>query len=247
MEFLRTAKVMQMKTTPRGITRPSKVLLEKDGIRMNAAFRTVNEQKDVARLTSGRVEMLFRDSYIFECAAYALTQLLGLDNVPPVVERRIRGTSGSLQIWVEQAMTETDRLKKKIPPPDVMHWNRQVQIMRIFDHLVFNTDRNQGNILIDRDWKLWMIDHTRAFRRYGELENPGNILQCERKLLQRLQALDPEETHGRLDRYLYKAEINALLKRRDRIIEVIRQRIAERGEERVLFDLDERGSGDRSR
>jgi len=237
MEFLRTAEVKRMKTTSQGITRPSKVLLEKDGIRMNAAFRTVSEQKDVARLASGRVEMFFRDSYVFECAAYALAQLLGLDNVPPVVERRIRGTRGSLQIWVEQAMTETDRLKKRIPPQDVVRWNRQVQIMRVFDHLVSNSDRNQGNILIDQNWKLWMIDHTRAFRRNEHLENPQNILQCDRKLFKRLQALDPEETRRRLKPFLLEVEIKALLKRRDRIIEVIRQRIAEKGEDRILFDL----------
>ncbi len=238
MEFLRTAEVKRMKTTSQGITHPSKVLLEKDGIRMNAAFRTVNEQRDVAKLSGGRVEMFFRDNYIFECAAYALAHLLGLNNVPPVVERRISGTRGSLQIWVEQAMTETDRLKKKIPPQDVVRWNRQIQMMRIFDHLVFNTDRNQGNILIDPNWKLWMIDHTRAFRRHEDLENPENILQCERKLFERLQALDPAEARQRLSKYLYGVEIEALLKRRDRIVQVVRQRIAEKGEERVLFDLD---------
>lgn len=238
MEFLRTAKVMKMKTTSRGITRPSKVLLEKDGIRMNAAFRTVSEQRDLAKLSGGRVEMFFRDDYIFECAAYVLARLLGLDNVPPVVVRRIFGQRGSLQIWVEQAMTETDRLKKKIPPKDAVRWNRQVQIMRIFDHLVFNTDRNQGNILIDQNWKLWMIDHTRAFRRYEDLEGPQNILQCERKLFERLQALDPADVRRQLDPYLYGVEINALLKRRDKIVEIVRQRIAEKGEERALFDLD---------
>ena len=238
MQFLRTAEVKRMKTTPQGITRPSKALLEKDGIRMNAMFRTVNEEKDMARMAGGRVELAFRDSYLFECAAYALAQLLGLDNVPPVVERRIKGQSGSLQIWVEQAMTETDRLKKKIPPPEPLRWNRQVQVMHIFDQLVFNTDRNQGNILIDQNWKLWMIDHTRAFRRRDDLENQAMIWQCERKLFERLQALDPVEARRRLSPFLRGVEIDTLLKRRDRIVNLLRQRIAERGEDKVLFDLD---------
>jgi hypothetical protein len=236
MEFLRTAKVKDKRNTSRGITRPYKVLLEKDGLRVHAAFRTVNEQKDMVRLRGGRVEMFFRDSYIFECAAYALAGLLGLDNVPPVVERRIGGQSGSLQIWVEQSMTEMDRLKQKIAPQEALRWNRQIQTMRVFDHLIFNTDRNQGNIVIDQDWKLWMIDHTRAFRRSEELENPENIRQCDRKLFERLQTLDPAETHRRLDKYLYGVEIDALLKRRARIVEVIRQRVAEQGESQVLYD-----------
>ena len=36
--------------------------------------------------------------------------------------------------------------------------------MRVFDELIANTDRNQGNMLIDKQWKLWLIDHTRGFR-----------------------------------------------------------------------------------
>jgi hypothetical protein len=33
--------------------------------------------------------------------------------------------------------------------------------MRAFDQLIYNTDRNLGNLLIDGDWRIWMIDHTR--------------------------------------------------------------------------------------
>ena len=36
--------------------------------------------------------------------------------------------------------------------------------MRIWDELIQNRDRNQGNILWTHDWTLWLIDHTRAFR-----------------------------------------------------------------------------------
>ena len=36
--------------------------------------------------------------------------------------------------------------------------------LRIFDELIQNRDRNTGNLLWTTDWKMWMIDHTRAFR-----------------------------------------------------------------------------------
>ena len=36
LEFLRTAEVVSIKTIPTGVTKPQKVLLEKDGVRMNA-------------------------------------------------------------------------------------------------------------------------------------------------------------------------------------------------------------------
>ena len=74
--------------------------------------------------------------------------------------------------------------------------------------------------------------------RHEDLENPQNILQCDRKFFERLQALDPAEARRQLDPFLYGVEIEALLKRRNRIVEVVRQRIAEKGEERALFDQD---------
>ena len=56
-------------------------------------------------------------------------------------------------------MDEGERLKRKAEDPDKDHWSRQYVIMQVFDQLIANTDRNQTNILYDRDWKLWMIDH----------------------------------------------------------------------------------------
>jgi hypothetical protein len=35
--------------------------------------------------------------------------------------------------------------------------------MALFDQLIFNDDRNQGNMLIGKDWKVWLIDHTQDF------------------------------------------------------------------------------------
>jgi len=43
--------------------------------------------------------------------------------------------------------------------------------MRVFSQLVYDTDRNLGNVLISEDWHLWMIDFTRAFRNNPWLEN----------------------------------------------------------------------------
>ena len=35
--------------------------------------------------------------------------------------------------------------------------------MKLFDQLIANIDRNQGNLLYDADWHLFLIDHSRAF------------------------------------------------------------------------------------
>ncbi len=234
-EFLRTAKIVKMRDIPTGITQPRKARLEKDGIAVNAVFRDINMEKDVARLATGGMEMFFRDSYIFENAAYELAMMLGLDTVPPVVRRTYNGTDGSLQIWVENAMRETDRQQRKIPPPDAIRWNRQVQVMRIFDQLIYNTDRNMGNILIDPDWRLWMIDHTRAFRRHESLREPIGVALCERGLYDKMKSLNSAEAKQRLRPYLREFEIEGILKRRDKVIQYIDKLARERGEEQVFF------------
>ena len=53
-----------------------------------------------------------------------------------------------------------------------MKTTKQIQIMRVFDELIQNRDRNQGNILWTNDWTMWLIDHTRAFRLGKELLKP---------------------------------------------------------------------------
>ncbi len=235
LEFLRTADVKSEKHLSTGVNFPTKLLLEKDGIRADAIFRDVNEEKSAPTFGGGRNDLYFRDSYIFEPPAYELSRLLGLDNVPPATLRRLHTQNGSVQMWVENAMTELTRIKDKIKPPDELRWNKQLQVMNVFDALIYNTDRNRGNILITPDWKLWMIDHTRAFRRNPSLQNAAALNQCERGMYQRLKALDEALVRERLKPYLSSFEMDALLTRRKLILERLDTLIAERGEERVLY------------
>jgi len=238
LEFLKTAKVIKTQNVPVGITAPQKLLLEKDGVRANAHFTYIDEEKAMAVLRDGRREMGFRDSYRFQGAAYALARLLGLDNVPPVVQRSIGGRSGALSLWIEHTMTEKDRLKKAVEPARPQEWVLQMKTMHVFDQLIYNTDRNQGNILIDDNWKLWMIDHTRAFRRNEDLLKPEELTLCGRRLWQRLQEVPDAEIEARLKPHLTGMEIRALLKRRTKIVSLFRQAIQQRGEAAILFKED---------
>lgn len=238
MEFLRTAKVVSMKDIGEGITNPQKVMLEKDGVRANAVFRAVNEDKTYATMSGGSSELFFRDSYIFEPAAYHLGKLLGMTNIPPVVERGLRGNDGSVQIWLEGVMTYTKSRKNKIDPPDRTRWSQQIHMMRFFDALVFNTDRNMGNMLIDHGWNLWLIDHTRAFRRQVTLRNPDMLIQTDRKLYGKLKDLDEGQVRQTLKPYLRGYEIDALLERRKKLLAHFDKLIREKGENKVLFNWD---------
>jgi hypothetical protein len=233
--FLREADVKSEKHTEAGVNHPIKVLLEKDGIRADAIFRDVNEERMTPTFGAGRDDMYFRDSYIYEPAAYQLSLLLGLDNVPPATLRKLDNKSGSVQIWVENAMTEQGMLKQKLHPPDGQRWNKQLQMINVFDALVFNTDRNSGNLLITPDWKLWMIDHTRAFRRNPYLQKPDSIHQCELGMYQRLKALDEAVVRERLKEYLTVFEIEGLLTRRKLLLERLDKLIAQNGIDKVLY------------
>ena len=168
-DFLRTAEVISAQTIDQGVNRPRKVLLERDGVRAHAVFRTVAVEARSQQGPEGKFYRMFRDSYQFECAAYELAGVLGLDHVPPAVPRSMFGQSGSLQAWVENAITEAKRLEEGTKPPDVLRWSRAQTQEHVFDALINNIDRNEGNELIDADWNVWWIDHTRAFQtEYGD-------------------------------------------------------------------------------
>ncbi|MFQ5926163.1 MAG: metallophosphoesterase [Terriglobia bacterium] len=239
LEFLRTARAVRMREL-RGITRPHQVLLEKDGLRMHAIFHDIDVEKArfQGRLTG--MQLGFRDTYKFQIAGYEMARLLGLDNVAPAIKRKLRGKSGSLAAWVENIMFDRRQMRERnIDPPDVQRWNNQMYIMHIFDALIENTDRTLENVLIDSNWKVWMIDHTRAFRRSSKVKNLKVISHCERNLWEKLRALDQATVKQRLKKLLRSSEIKALFKRRDKLVEYIQKLINERGEASVLYTLKE--------
>ena len=153
------------------------------------------------------------------------------------MKRRVKGEKGTLQLWIENAMTEKKRQAQRVAPQDEGSWYSQHQIMRVFDNLIYNEDRNQGNLLIDGGWKIWLIDHTRAFRRDKSLLNEALIRQCEKDLFENMQRLNESLIKKRLGRYLSPAEMKGLLIRRDLLVAYIDGLVAERGAERVFFDL----------
>jgi hypothetical protein len=234
-EFLRTAEIVKVEGIKEGTTKPRRVLLERDGVRMKACFRDVHVYKKIERLQSGAVRYDFRDDAVYEIAAYEFGKLLGLKNIPPTVLREVKGKKGTLQAWVEGCMMEKDRQKKDLQPPRTWNWVMQGQIMQLFDLLISNEDRNMGNVLIDSEWKIWMIDHTRSFRTYTQLTNEEAVRFCEKNVWSRLRSLDGAVVEQQLAPYLTSGQIESLLKRKELLVEYIQNIIDERGENKVLF------------
>jgi hypothetical protein len=237
-EFLASARIVASRVTDKGVTRPRRVTLTDGSLTHDAVFSTVDDREAIMRFKTGRVELDFVDSYKHTIAAYRVAQLVGVDDMMPVtVERKWKGETGSLSWWIDDVKwDESERRKANVSPPDAEAWNRQWYRMRVFAQLVADTDRNLSNILIGADWKLWMIDFTRAFRRTRDLEKTSGLTRCDRRLLARMRALTKEQLREATRPFIGGSEIDALLARRDRIVEFFEKRAAERGEARVFYD-----------
>jgi len=233
MEFLRTADIVGRESLPVGVTDPIKMRLRKNGIEVHAIFRYVDTVYDSVRMEDGRVRVNFKDSCHFEPAAYQISKMLGMDSVPPTVARRIGTDNGTLQIWVYDAIMESDRDEES---SDRIAWNQQVQLMYMFDALIGNDDRTAQNLLIDKNFKLWLIDHTRAFYRRAEAASLSKVIYVERGFWEALQGLDTATLNEAVGDYLSNSEIEQLLDRRDRVVAHVSALIATRGEAAVLYD-----------
>ncbi len=237
LEFLKTAEPVHSEIIRAGVTRPDKLLLKKDGVEINAVFRHESKvyNSPITDAGTSNKPRYFRDSYQGEIAAYEMNRLLGLNNMPPTICRTINDRQGTLQLWAEGTMTEKNWAKDKILPPDVLSANRQKWDMHVFDNLINNIDRNQGNILIDPNWRLILIDHTRTFARDSSLPKPKEVKRCSRGLWHNLRHLDEMTVRSRLSPYLSGMEIDAVFSRRDRLVRLIQDLIDRNGEENVLF------------
>jgi hypothetical protein len=219
------AQVVKTSGAKKGVTQTLRATLSDGTITHDASIQRIDEEKARYETANG-VELNFRDTYKFNIAAYRLGRMIGLgDMIPPSVERKYSGGSGAFTWWVEDvSMDEVTRQSKKIEAPDKEAFNRQYVIMQVFDNLIYNTDRNQTNILYDKNWKLWMIDHTRAFRTRTDLLSPKALKQCDRVLLENMKALTYEKLKPELSPYLRDMEIKAILARRDKIVAFFEQK-----------------------
>ncbi len=234
--FLLTAKVVGSKQSSKGITHPWRLTLSDGTLTHDASFQKVDEHKATATMANGRTEMNFVDSYKYNIAAYAVAELLGLDDMLPVyVARSWRGDPGSLSWWLPVKMDEDDRVKQKIQPPDPDAWDKQMYKIRVFDQLVYDDDPNLTNVVISADWKIWRIDFTRAFRLSKDLRDPKDLIRCDRQLFVKLKALDANEVAEKTKHNLTKDEVRAVMTRRDKIVALFQKLIAEKGENEVLY------------
>jgi hypothetical protein len=217
-QFLANGRIEQVKGAGKGVTGTQRATLFDGALRHDASVQTIDESKQRYE-TARRLEFNFRDYWGYNVAAYRLGVMLEMDMIPPSVLRLFRSEKAAFTWWVDDVMMdERERQKKNVAPPDKVPWTAQLHILRVFDELIANTDRNQGNMLIDKRWKLWLIDHSRAFRTSTDLQKPRSIRRCERTLLAKMKTLTLEGLQAQLDDYLTPHEIQSILARRDKLV-----------------------------
>ena len=235
--FLLNAKVIKSMHTAKGVTEPWWLTLSDGTITHDGNFQPIDEMKPQMQFADGHVEYNFKDSYHYNIAGYELAKLVGLDNmVPLTVARTWNGMKGSLSWRVsDYMMDEGDRMQKNLDSPDPDGWNKQMYKIRVFDELVYDTDPNLTNVLITKDWKIWRVDFSRAFRSWKKLRNPGNLVMCDKNLFEKLKALNEADLKTALNKQVSSNELKGLLARRDLIVEAFNKLIADKGESAVLY------------
>jgi hypothetical protein len=217
-EFLLKAQVLKTKGIAKGVTGSLRATLSDGTMTHDAHIQMIDESKREFQTGKG-TEFNFRDSWTFNVAGYKLDRLIGMNMVPVSVSRRYQSKPAAFTWWIDDvAMDEGDRLKNKIAPPDSTSWNKQMQLVRLFDQLIYNMDRNMGNLIITKDWHVWAIDHTRAFRTHETLKVPENVTRCDRQVFEKLKQLDKDSLKREMDSMLDEWQIRSLLARRDLIV-----------------------------
>jgi hypothetical protein len=235
-QFLLTAKIVGDQPAKKGVTDTRRLTLSDGTITHDASFQPIDEHTPLKKFADGHTEVRFADSYKYNIAAYILAELVGFDDMMPVyVERKYKGNSGSLSWWLSVKMDDATRFTKKIEAPDPDAWNNQMYKVRVFDELVYDNDANLTNVLISPDWKIWRIDFSRGFRTFHTLKDPKDLVRCDRHMFERLKALNADEFTAKAKTYLTNEEIQAVMTRRDLIVQLFQKKIAEKGETEVLY------------
>jgi hypothetical protein len=225
-EFLKTAEITnKTEKLPVGVTAPKKIELAPGGLVEAITWKAIRP---------GMYKGYF-ESYKNEIAAYEFDKMLGLDMVPPYVERRIDGDLGAAVMWLDDVKSFKDLGGPPTPPPAMaFRWTLQIIRAKMFDNIIANTDPNLGNWLKDDQWNLMLIDHSRCFTTTRSLSHEMD--HVDRRLWAKLQALDEPTLTKALGAWLGKNEVRAMLQRRDRMKEAIAKLVARSSEAAVFVE-----------
>ena len=235
--LLKNAEVIRAQEIGEGVTRPYRLFLMCESGEMSGCW------KNPKGMSQGYLE-----GWQYEIAAYEMDKLLGLNMIPPTVEREFEGKRGSFQCWITGGMSDLDRSDDgiEIPKAKIPNWNKRKYLQRAFDSLIGNEDRTQQNIRYTDDWRMVLIDHSRGFRSsakytdhlmYGTagIKEQKLIRMLPRAFVEKVKALDYEQIYQAVGPYLTEKEIDSILKRKHLLLEEIQKMMDSVGESKFLY------------
>jgi len=194
--------------------------LDLDGLKFRALFLPIDE-KPPAGKTEADVRMR---RYQHEAAAYWLDRRLKLRMVPVTVVRAIDGKRGALQIWIESAVDRVwveeqkslDKVREELKDEIDKAWVLEA-VMDVENRA------KEGQRILMEDKRVMLSGSTLAFSHSPELREAAlPHLRCpiNPSLENELRTLTRAELKKALKDYLSDGQIDALLARRDRVLEL---------------------------
>ncbi len=240
--FLLAAEIVRSEPIGEGVTKPWKLFLKLGDAEGKAAW------KDPHGMQGGYLE-----GWQYEIAAYRLDKLMGLNMVPPAVEREFQGKRGALVLWAENKYSLLKVVEEgiEIPKEALEHTEKMKYLARAWDSLIANEDRTQQNVLYTEDWRMILFDHSRAFRsgleftrklmfghngiKLSQQGTPYLFRRLPRWFVEKAGALTYESIEAAVGDTLTAKEIKAILARRELLLKEISDMVAKSGREAVIY------------
>ena len=222
--FLTKAEIARIENVGQGVTRPRRIFFAPGGLAASAVIKEIRPSNFAD----------FYDSYRSEIGAYELDKVLGLDMVPPTVRRAVGRDLVSVQLWVEDCVSYKSVMNT--PRPNPAAWARQLRRMIVFDNLIVNIDRNEGNMQIDPAGNLVLIDHSRSFdwRKPARMPFEKSMTAIDRPFFEKLKALDAKSLNRTVGPWV-DFGVGPILLQRDAIVSIFERLIEKNGEAKVIF------------
>ncbi len=219
-EFLKNAeikKIIKRKFKERDLYL---VELERDELHIRALFADFDEKPPKSKK---EFDVRLR-RYQHEVAAYWLDRRLDLRMVPVAVTRKIEGKSGGLQILMESASDLVWLEEQNMVEEAAEEYKDQVDKVYVFGALIDVVDRpKEGVMVLPDERRIMLSGSTLAFSHSPKIQErflPEIKCPINPALEYELRTLNREELKKNLKDYLSDGQIDALLKRRDQILEL---------------------------